>query len=121
MVLSMARQRKPENETVEQARTRQMLESIANNSDRSEKTSWNRKMDNMVKLISRLSPVEDQIAELEAKKIPILDDVQALRQVMVKECIHPYDHLTYFDNHVTCKFCTRKISIPREFVDGDEA
>lgn len=117
----MARQRKPENETVEEARVRQMLESIANNSDRSEKTSWNRKLDNMVKLIARLAPLEDQIAELEALKTPMIDDVQALRQVMVNECIHPYDHLTYFENHVNCKFCNRKISVPREFADGDEA
>ena len=117
----MARQRKPENETVEQARERQMLESIANKSNRSEKTSWNRKMDNMVKLISRLSPLEDQIAELEAQKMPIIDDVQSLRQEMTKECIHPYDHLTYFNDHVNCKFCNRKISVPREFADGDEA
>lgn len=116
----MARQRKPENETEEQARIRQMLESIANNSDRSEKTSWNRKMDNMIKLISRLTPIEDQIAELEAQKLPILDDVQSLRHLMVKECIHPYDHLVYHENHVRCKFCNRKISVPAEFSDGSE-
>ena len=117
----MARQRKPKDETPEQARIRQMLESIANNSDRSEKTSWNRKMDNMVKLLGRLQPLEDQIAELEAQKIPILDEVQALRQLMVKECIHPYDHLTYFEDHVVCKFCNRKISVPREFADGEDS
>lgn len=116
----MARQRKPENETPEQARVRQMLESIANNSDRSEKTSWNRKMDNMVKLISKLSPIEDQIAELEAQKWPILDEVQELRNLMVKECIHPYDHLVYHDNHVRCKFCNKNISVPREFQDGED-
>jgi hypothetical protein len=116
----MARQRKPENETLEQARVRQMLESIANNSDRSEKTSWNRKMDNMVKLLSRLTPIEDQMAELEAQRVPIIDDIQDLRQLMVKECIHPFDHLVYHDNHVKCKFCERNISVPKEFVDGED-
>lgn len=113
----MARQRKPENETLEETHTRQLLESIANNADRSEKTSWNRKMDNMIKLITRLRPLEERVLEIEQQKLPIIDDIQALRQLMIKECVHPYDHLTYFENHVRCKFCERRISIPREFID----
>jgi len=116
----MARQRKPKDETVDQARIRQLLESIANNADRSEKTSWNRKMDNMIKLIAKLRPLEEKIIELEEQKLPIIDDVNLLRQVMVKECVHPFDHLTYFENHVRCKFCDRRISVPREFIDGNE-
>ncbi len=116
----MARQRKPENETPEQARERQLLESIANNADRSEKTSWNRKLDNMVKLLAKLRPIENKILDLTEQKYPILDQVQALRLIMVKECVHPYDHLTFFDNHVQCKFCDRRISVPKDFVDGEE-
>lgn len=116
----MARQRKPENETIDQARTRQLLESIANNADRSEKTSWNRKMENMVKLITKLRPLEEKVLELEEKKLPIIDDIQELRLTMVKECVHPFDHLVYFENHVRCKFCNRRISVPRDFVDGGE-
>ena len=53
----MARQRKPENETIGEARVRQLLESVANNADRSEKTSWNRKMDNMVTDESDSDPI----------------------------------------------------------------
>ena len=116
----MARQRKPENETPEQAHVRQMLESVANNADRSEKTSWNRKMDNMVKLLAQLTPLADQILELEAQKLPILDEIQKLRLVMVNECIHPYDHLTFFEDHITCKFCNKRLSVPKEF-SGNEA
>lgn len=116
----MARQRKPDNETSEESRVRQMLEAIANNADRSEKTSWNRKMDNMIKLIAKLRPLEEKILELEALKIPTLDQIHELRSVMVKECVHPFDHLTYFENYVRCKFCDRRISVPRDFVDGDE-
>ncbi len=116
----MARQRKPENETIEEARVRQLLESVANNADRSEKTSWNRKMDNMVKLIARLKPFEQKILDLSEQKLPILDLIQELRLTMVKECVHPFDHLTYFENHVRCKFCDRRISVPKEFIDGNE-
>jgi len=116
----MARQRKPDNETMTESRSRQLLESIANNADRSEKTSWNRKMDNMVKLIATMRPLEEQILKIIEQKIPIFDAIQELRLTMVKECIHPYDHLTYFENHVRCKFCDRRISVPKEFVDDDE-
>lgn len=110
----MARSKKPENETFEESKIRQLLETVANNADRSEKTSWNRKMDNMVKLIAKLKPIEEQILKLTEQKFPIIDEIQALRQVMVKECIHPFDHLTYHNDHVVCKFCDRKISIPKE-------
>ena len=105
----MARAKKPENETDEQARIRQILESVANSSLRSEKTSWNRKMDNMVKLIAKIRPIEEQILNLMADKMPIADDVALLRLVMVKECIHPIEQLVYKDSHVICKFCNRKI------------
>lgn len=116
----MARQRKPENETSDQSRIRQMLEAIANNADRSEKTSWNRKMDNMIKLIAKLRPLQDKILALEKQKVPTLNAISDLRGTMVKECIHPFDHLTYFENHIRCKFCDRRISVPREFADADE-
>lgn len=116
----MARQRKPENETVEESRVRQLLESIANNADRSEKTSWNRKLDNMVKLIAKMRPIEEEILKLTEQKLPVFDEIQELRLIMVKECVHPFDHLTYFEDHVRCKFCDRRISVPKEFVGGDE-
>lgn len=112
----MARQRKPDNETQEEANIRQMLEAVSNNADRSEKTSWNRKMDNMIKLIAKLKPFEEEILALERQKLPILDAINELRHTMVNECIHPYDHLTFFQNHVRCKFCDRRISLPRDFV-----
>lgn len=117
----MARQRKPENETVEETRVRQLLESIANNADRSEKTSWNRKLDNMVKLIAKMRPIEEKILELSEQKLPIFDDIQALRLIMAKECVHPFDHLTYFEDHVRCKFCERRISVPKEFTSANQA
>ena len=105
----MARAKKPENETPEQARVRQLLESVSNKALRSEKTSWNRKMDNMVKLIAKMRPIEQQILDLMADKMPIADDVAALRLLMVNECIHPIDQLIYKETFIECKFCYRKI------------
>lgn len=111
----MARQKKPQNETDREATIRRMLETVANNANRSEKTSWNRKMDNMVKLLSELQPLQDQIEQLMIEKNVIVDRVGVLRQTMVNECIHPFDQLVFHDDHIVCKFCNKKMSIPNAF------
>ena len=68
-------------------------------------------MDNMVKLIALLRPIEEQILELMAQKMPVMDDVTALREQMIKECVHPIDDLVYKETHIECKFCGKKIGI----------
>jgi len=107
----MARRKKPENETPEQAVERNLFESISNHADRSEKTAWKRKLANMEKLIEKLRPIEEKILNIiKDEKQPMLDEIQALRQVMVKDCIHPYEHLVQKDGYVECKFCNRRIN-----------
>lgn len=104
----MSRRKKPDDETPEQAQDRYILESISNYATRGEKTSWNRLMDNMVSLLAKLKPIENKILELQAKKMPIIDDVQDLRQRMIRECIHPYTNLILKgDKIVHCKFCDK--------------
>lgn len=107
----MPRRKKPENETQEETLIRQELETIANNASRSEKTSWNRKMNNMVSLLAKLKPIEDQILELVKKKEVIFDEIQELRGVMINECIHPFEQLMYKKDHIECKFCSRKLNL----------
>jgi len=114
----MARRKKPEGETPEQAKERYILESIANHATRSEKTSWNRMMDNMVSLIATIKPIEDKILRLQAKKIPIVDEIQHLRKKMVRECVHPYDHIIYTDDAVLCKFCGNRLKVINENGNG---
>jgi hypothetical protein len=111
----MAKRKIPDNETPEEARIRQICDYIANTADRSEKTSWNRKMDNMVKLMSQLGPIEEEILDLQAKKIPIFDEIQELRGLMVKECVHPYEYLSVGDDFVECKFCGKKVNLPNAY------
>jgi hypothetical protein len=108
----MARRKTPQNETPEQKAERQIKDTIANGPSRSEKVSWNRKMDNMVKLMTKLTPIEEEIIALQAKKIPIYDEIQELRELMVTECVHPYEYLAVEDDYVMCKFCGKKISKP---------
>ena len=110
----MSRKKKPENETPEAAEERRVLEFVSNVASRSEKTSWNRKMDNMVTLLTNLEPIEQKILKIIAKeKQPLLDEISSLRTSMVQECIHPYEQLVLYSDHVLCKFCNRKISSPQ--------
>jgi len=109
----MARKKKPVGETKDQAADRRLLEKVANNANRSEKTSWNRKMKNMVELLTELRPIEDEILELTTAKHEVFDRIQVLRNVMVKECIHPFEQLILKETHAECKFCNKRISLPR--------
>lgn len=112
----MARRRKPEGETLDQAITRRQLESVADFATRSEKVSWDRKMNNLVKLVTSLKPIEDEIIALMNKKQPVVDEIIELRKTMVEECIHPFDHLVHKDDHILCKFCNHQLGLP---VNGD--
>jgi len=109
----MARRKKPENETEDQAEVRLLFEKISNFADRSEKTAWKRKLANMEKLIEDLEPIQQKILNIiKEEKQPILDQIQMLRKEMVNECIHPYEHLVLKDGYIECKFCNKRISIP---------
>jgi len=116
----MARMKKPLNETEQEATIRKTLERVANVASRSEKTSWNRKMNNMVKLLALLRPIEDKILELHAQKEPIFDEIQSLRTTMVKECVHPFEFLIHKSDHIECKFCNKRIGLPQNENNGSE-
>lgn len=108
----MAKRKKPENETVEESSIRQTLETIADNATRSEKVSWDRKMDNMVSLLAKLKPIEEQILDLMDAKTKIVDEISVLRSDMVRECVHPFTHLVHLDNNkATCKFCNKTFTV----------
>ena len=106
----MARRKKPTDETPEQQRERMILETVSNYPDRSDKTSWQRKMNNLEKLLAELKPIEDMLLDLNSRKQEIIDKIVILRKEMVDNCFHPYDLLVLKDTHVECKFCDRKIS-----------
>lgn len=110
----MSRSRKPEGETTEQTENRQVLETIANFATRSEKTSWKRKRDNIEKAIADLKPIEDQILDLVAKKMPLMDRIAELRTEMVESCVHPIDQIVVDHDHVVCKFCDKRMSITKK-------
>jgi hypothetical protein len=107
----MARRKKPEDETLEQAEQRRLFEKICDHATRSEKVSWHRMMDNMISLLAKLRPIEDKIIKLNAEKTPIMDDIAMLRQRMVRDCVHPYEQLVIKDGSVECKFCNKRFFV----------
>lgn len=109
----MARRKKPENETPEQTTERNLFEQISNHANRSEKTAWKRKLTNMGKLIEELAPIEQKILDImQNEKQPMFDKIHDLRKEMVKDCIHPFEHLVQKDGYVECKFCNKKMKVP---------
>lgn len=110
----MARHKPAFDETEEQYTIRKQLEAIADISTRNERVSWDRKMDNMVKLIAKIRPIEEEITDLILKKQEFFDDITKLRAEMVKDCVHPISHLVHgvdevMGEYVECKFCNRKL------------
>ena len=108
----MAKRKKPENETPEEASIRQVLETASDFATRSEKVSWDRKMDNMVSLLAKLKPIEEKILDLMSTKTTIVDEIASLRAEMVRDCVHPFTMLTYNTDHTAnCKFCGKRFFV----------
>lgn len=88
------------------------LDKIATYRDKNERLSWKRKKDKIELMVEELKPIEDAIMKLIAdEREPRLREIEELRSVMIKECIHPRDQLVHYGTHVECKFCEAKIGV----------
>lgn len=90
----------------------EVKDQIANTATRNERLAWNRKMVKMEKLVDELRPIEERILEIIAtEKYPLMDKIEAVRKVMVNECVHPVEFLEVDPNytHAHCKFCGKNI------------
>jgi hypothetical protein len=77
-----------------------------------EKLHWNRLHEKMGKYLEKIKPLEEKIFEIQKLREPILDDIDFLRIEMVDFCVHPKDLLIHKGDHILCKFCNKKLSIP---------
>lgn len=90
------------------------LTNIANSKNKNERLSFKRKYDKMQEMITNeIKPLEDGILTLVEKKVQAMDRLAELRVTMVKECVHPKNTLIHKGDHVECKFCNVKLSIPK--------
>lgn len=86
-----------------------MIADVAGMADRSDKTSWNRKLKNIQKLIDQVSELEEKMSKIREQRQPLLDEIANYRAEMVETCIHPAEHLVIHEGAVKCKFCERTI------------
>jgi hypothetical protein len=89
------------------------IDTIAGYSQNDEKLAWRRKKKKLEGLIEEIKPIEEKILDLYEEKQPIMDKIAELRQLMVRECIHPKDYLVHKGTHVECKFCDKVIKLKR--------
>lgn len=95
------------------------IAAVAAHHGKNEKLAWKRKVKKMDGLFIQLHVYEERILAIVKEKEPLMDDVALLRSEMVKECIHPKDHLVHMNTYLLCKFCEKKISIPRILKDEE--
>lgn len=122
----MARRKAPANETVEEMEIRKEREDISNHATRSEKVSWERQFGNMQKILeTQLQPLENKILDLIVEKNAIYDEMAAIRDELIRDCIHPFEHVTEdplveglivgagvgHSGIYTCKFCNKKVAL----------
>lgn len=101
-----------ENETeLTQKEINEQLRKVYNFRNKSEKLSWIRKRKRIETLIESLKPYEEEILKIIEQKQPIIDKINAIRQDMKKDCVHPRDHLVHKGSYILCKFCNNKIRI----------
>lgn len=90
-----------------------VFQAISSHAIKGEVAAWNRKRKSIERVITtNIRPLEDKIIEVNAQLIPLYDQLHQMRSEMVDFCIHPIDMLTYKEDHVECKFCTRKLNVP---------
>lgn len=87
------------------------LDKVSGFAEKNQKLSWSRKKKRIDELVERVQPIENKIMDLIREKQPILDQIDEVRDKMVKECVHPKDHLSHRGDHVLCRFCQRKINV----------
>ena len=87
------------------------IKAINNQFTQLDKSNWQRRYDKLQSLVDDVNKLADEIITIEAKKIPLLDEIASLRELMHHECVHPKDHLVEHSDYAECKFCNRKFTV----------
>mgnify|MGYP001607411265 CR=1 FL=1 len=91
------------------------FEVIANNSDKNQKLTFDRRYNKLQGLLEQILPIDNEINELMVKKMPISEEINELREQMLGECIHPERFLIHHTSHIECKFCNTKLVVNKSF------
>lgn len=97
----------------EQEKENQLI-TVSRMKNNNEKLSWKRKYEKMQTIINELDETNKKIQSLENEREEVYSRILVLRNTMIKECIHPLDHLIHKNDYIECKFCNVKLSLPKE-------
>lgn len=85
--------------------------------DASDYATWRRRQKRLEGMIEKLRPLNDKMIEIHAKRIPLLKDIDSLRDEMTSLCVHPRETLQHEGTHIVCKFCNRSLTINAQTED----
>ena len=88
------------------------LVAVVKAKSKNDKLAWMRKYKKLQAYSEELLPLEEKALAVFQEKQPILDKISELRAEMIKECVHPREALIHNGNHIVCKFCEARLSIP---------
>lgn len=98
---------------LDEATVARHIKAVVSHTGKNEKLAWNRRVKKMQGLVDSHQEYEERILAIIKEKEPLLDEISILRNDMIKECIHPKDHIVHMNTYLVCRFCERKLSIPR--------
>lgn len=65
----------------------------------------------LIEMTENIKGVANEIEELILSKEPIEDKILNIRTEMIKDCIHPIDHLIHNGDSITCRFCETRLRL----------
>jgi len=91
---------------------KEIFDIVVKNPSHNENVAWKRRLKNFQKKIkTEITPIEDEILELNMKKMHIMDSLEEDRQNLVASCVHPREFLHLREDYVYCEFCTAKLRV----------
>jgi hypothetical protein len=95
-----------------EAHEKEIFDIVVKYVSHNERVAWKRRHKNFSKkILSEVTPIEDEILELTMKKMFIMDELEEDRQNLIASCVHPKEFLRLRENHVYCIFCDTKITV----------
>lgn len=93
----------------------QKLDIVASHATKNEIATFARRRKSIERFIDvKISPLENELLDINAKLQPLYDELKALRDDMVNICVHPRDLLIYKDSYIECKFCGAVLGVPNK-------
>ena len=94
---------------LDEVQAKREVDAASRFADKNQRLSWKRKLKRMEELVERIKPFEEEILDVIKRQQPLMDEINALREQMVHECVHPSEHVVHKGTHMECKFCKRRL------------